>query len=160
MGSKASVDTEVPKLNSVNLVERLEYRSEVLERFWSVWVNEYLRSLPPYKGPQVKDSMGKGSVVLVRDDSCKLLKWPLGVIQKTFPGRDGLVRTVEVGTAGVILVRPIQRIHLLEFSDTTQEDTLPNDILNAQHMSTVETETECKASRYGRVIKPKVKLDL
>ncbi len=160
LGSKASVDTEVPKLNSVDLVERMEYRSEVLERFWPVWVNEYLRSLLPYKGPQVKDSMGKGSVVLVRDDSCKRLKWPLGVIQKTFPRRDGLVGTVEVRTAGGILVRPIQRIHLLEFSDTTQEDTLPNDILNSQHMSTVETETERKVSRYGRVIKPKVKLDL
>ncbi len=48
----------------------------------------------------------------------------------------------------------------MEFSDTSQENPLPNYRLNTQHMSTVETDTERKISRYGRVIKPKVKFAL
>ncbi len=34
-GSKASFGTDVPKVNSMVLAERVQYRSQVLARFWS-----------------------------------------------------------------------------------------------------------------------------
>ncbi len=182
LGSKVLVDHEVPKVDSVDLTQRVEYQSQILERFWSIWLNEYLRSLPPYRGPRVESNLGKGSVVLIRDDDCKRLQWPLGVIQNTIPGRDGLIRTVEVKTARGVFVRPIQRIHLLELSDGAQTDLMSKDvssqsdmtevltegqnegiqseIQDSQHISTADLEPNHRVSSYGRTIKPVNKLNL
>ena len=43
------------------------------------------------------------------------------MIEKVFPGRDGIVRTAEVRTAKGTLIRPIQRLHSLEIYDRISE---------------------------------------
>ena len=52
--------------------------------------------------------------MLVRDDNSPRCQWPLARILKTFPGGDGLVRSVEVRAAAGSYVRPITKLCLLE----------------------------------------------
>ena len=43
-------------------------------------------------------------------------KWPMGVVQQLYPGRDGVVRAVQVDTGKGQLERPIQHLYPLELS--------------------------------------------
>ena len=87
-------------------------------------MKEYLRTLPPYKGMPVEDSIQSGDVVLIQDEAFPRLQWPLGIIQQVYPGRDGHIPFAQVKTAKGVLVRPIQRIHQLEICDRIT-DCLP-----------------------------------
>ena len=102
-----------------DLARRYELRRQLLERFWSCWVNEYLCSLPPCKSAAVnKGGIQVGSVVLIRGEGTRRLQWPLGVVKVVYPGRDGLVRSVQMKTAKGLLTRPIQRVHNLEIIES------------------------------------------
>ena len=124
-GSKPVIQHDIPVVASHDLVVRDDLRRQLLDKFWSCWSEEYIRGLPPCKGsPVSKGSLRVGSVVLVRGEGSNRLKWPLGIVHKVYPGRDGLVRTVEVRTAKGVLTRPIQRIHDLEIIDSPNDSTL------------------------------------
>lgn len=61
--------------------------------------------------------MAKGAtnaLVLLVNDHAPRGSWNLGRVIKTFPGPDGLVRTVKVKTKDAVYVRPIQKLCLLE----------------------------------------------
>lgn len=98
------------------LVSRLEVRDLMLNRFWSVWNSEYVRNLPTCTGSKARGELLEGSIVLVQGEGSTRMHWPLGIIEKVFPGIDGIVRTVQVRTAKGLLIRPIQRIHDLEIT--------------------------------------------
>ena len=85
-----------------------------------------------------------GYVILIRGEGSKRLQWPMGIVHRVYPGRDGLVRTVEVKTTKGLLTRPIQRIHDLEMTDSTFEST----------------ESPNRVSQYGRKMKLPSRLDL
>ena len=127
-GSKPVIQHDIPVVASHghDLVVRDDLRRQLLDKFWSCWSEEYImRGLPSRKGsPVSKGSLRVGSVVLVRGEGSNRLKWPLGIVHKVYPGRDGLVRTVEVRTAKGVLTRPIQRIHDLEIIDSPNDSTL------------------------------------
>ena len=44
------------------------------------------------------------------------MSWPLAIVEETFPGLDGVVRSVNVRTSKGVLCRPVQRLHELEIS--------------------------------------------
>ena len=114
-GNKSIVREEKPEVDSQDLVVRNELRRGLLDRFWSCWTNEYIRSLPPCKGsPANKGGVHVGSVILIRGEGSNRLQWPMGIVHRVYPGRGGLVCTVEVKTVKGLLTRPIQRIHDLE----------------------------------------------
>ena len=56
-------------------------------------------------------------MVLIREDGCSRQQWPLAVVTKLFPCKDGLVRAIKLKTAKSIVMRPIQRLHCLELSN-------------------------------------------
>jgi hypothetical protein len=113
---KPTVDPADSELDADGLVQRLECRTRAMEQFWNCWSKEYLRSLPPYKGPGTEDGLQEGSVVLISDEGSTRLQWPLGIVQEVYPGRDDRVRVVKVKTAKGEFIRPIQRLHHLEVS--------------------------------------------
>ena len=102
-----------PLASERDLGQRYDLRQSMLDRFWSLWSSDYIRNLPPHTGCRGNCGIRVGSLVLVQDDQPRL-KWPLGVITKVFPGRDGVIRTVEVKTSAGTLIRSIPRIHDLE----------------------------------------------
>ena len=152
-------------------------------------MNEYICNLPPCKGGPVKSSVQVGSVVLVRGEEKIRLKWPIGIVQEVYPGKDGLVWAVDVKTAKSVVTRPVQKIHDLELTDSKREPSPPPTPITEKQRSkqnfentefgTAESDTSiCNkvndqnsglsdgvqdlqyVSRYGRSVKRPVKLDL
>ena len=79
---------------------------------------EYLSSLQPRRkwvnsSPNVKVS----DIVLLKDHESPQGQWPLGIVDKVFPGKDGLVRKVQVSifidNKRKEYVRPISQIVFL-----------------------------------------------
>ena len=55
-------------------------------------------------------------VVLIKAEEKNRNKWPMGVLQQLYPGREGKVRVVQVDTGKGQLERPIQHLYPLELS--------------------------------------------
>ena len=99
-------------LRLVSLHRRVQFLSD---QFWTRWVKQYLTNLQlRQKWLETKGNLQTGSIVLILDESLPRNNWPLGRVLQTFPGRDGLVRSVQVKTANNVLVRPINKLCLLE----------------------------------------------
>jgi len=97
-----------PQISREDLLERLETRGLLLARFWEVWRNDYLRQLPQCKGKGLTGTLKLGDVVLIREDNCRRLLWPMGVIIDCFAGRDSVVRSYRIRTKSGELVRPFK----------------------------------------------------
>ncbi|XP_041857226.1 uncharacterized protein LOC121650036 [Melanotaenia boesemani] len=65
--------------------------------FWARWQKEYLNLLQSRQKWQVnRPNIKEGDIVLLRDKLLKRNDWPMGVIVKALPSKDGQVRKVEV----------------------------------------------------------------
>ena len=83
--------------------------------FWNRWIKEYIPSLQQrHKWQQEQRNVRVGDIVLIADDNVKRNQWRLGRVINSFPGSDGLVRSVEVRTEGGTLKRPVTKLCLLE----------------------------------------------
>jgi hypothetical protein len=79
---------------------RVQY---LVEQFWSRWRTEYLSYLQPRKKWfDKKDSLREGMVVILIDEATPRGTWKLALVQKVYPGRDGLVRSVQLRLCTVI----------------------------------------------------------
>ena len=54
-----------------------------------------------------------GDLVAISEDGLPPLKWALGRVIETHPGRDGLIRVVTVKTATGIYKRPVVKLSLI-----------------------------------------------
>lgn len=164
-------------VSPLDLQTREAVRKQRLDKFWDLWSNNYLRNLPPtVKGFVANCALKKGSIVLIQEDKVPRLSWPLGVVVDLFPGKDGIVRSVNVKTAKGIICRSVQRLHDLEISNPLPEnlvETLSNPEFdknsNCEPVNVIENIAEISPpddtpyvpySRRGRLVKPPVKLDL
>jgi len=85
------------------------------DQFWKRWLREYLPTLQlRQKWLQKKRNLEVGDIVMVADDDLLRRNWPLGRVTATFPDANGAVRTVEVKTAKNILMRPVDKLCILE----------------------------------------------
>ena len=105
--SKAECDEDT------TLEEKLKVRVQMMDEFWEVWMNEYLKNLPPFRGSARGKEVKVGSLVLIEGEGHRL-EWPLGLITQVHEGKDGLIRAVTLKTAKGLIQRPIQRLRDLE----------------------------------------------
>ena len=86
--------------------------------FWKRWTREYLPSLQErQKWEKASLNFAVGDLVLVLDESLPHCSWPLGRVIEVFPNRsDGLVRSMRLKTTSSVLVRPVNKLVLLEAS--------------------------------------------
>lgn len=95
----------------INKLTRFQLVQQMLQHFWARWQTQYLSTLQmrpkwtSYTEPPVV-----GDLVLLREDNVPPLEWRRGRIISVFPGKDGVVRVVQVRTATGILTRPTNRI--------------------------------------------------
>ena len=67
------------------------------EEFWRKWQREYVNTLQSKKKwTRPSPNLEVGHVVLLKTYDFPRGQWPLGIIKRTFPGKDDLVRKVEV----------------------------------------------------------------
>ena len=100
------------------LISQWKLVQHLAETFWGKWRKEYLSSLQTRtKWTTQEPNLNPGSVVLLKDKQVARNEWPLGLITRTFPSKDKLVRKVEVKVSGrdgvKHLLRPITEIVLL-----------------------------------------------
>lgn len=82
------------------------------------WRREYLKTLQlRHKWQEERSNIQEEDVVLLKDNQVKRNEWPTAIVTKTLPGRDGLVRKVEVavikdGTKKTFS-RPVTKVVLL-----------------------------------------------
>ncbi|UYV75899.1 hypothetical protein LAZ67_13001729 [Cordylochernes scorpioides] len=109
-------------------------------------------------------SIKEGDVVLMEVDNKKRTEWPIGVIEKTYPGKDGIVRVAIIKTKRGNFLRPVQRLFFLESSENhSKEDfgkgrDLEKEKINLDTPSISQRSIRGKDSpvitRSGRIVKP------
>ena len=114
-GTRLSVHDDSQDVTGSVLQEKELEREKLMAKFWTVWQNDYLRSLPhSVRKFKSRGRLQVGSVVLIREDNVPRLRWAIGVVTKLHPGSDGVVRAADIRTAGGVRTRPLQRLHDLE----------------------------------------------
>jgi len=118
--------TEIPQMNNedavISIGHNLQSLRERFFNFWKLWRNYYLAQLQyRKKWRQKKENMKIGQIVLVKEENNpKPFSWPMGKIIATHPGKDGLVRVVDVLFNGTIKRRPVTQLVLLPVEPSAQ----------------------------------------
>lgn len=158
---KPDMGKKAPLLSKESLREGHSQLTMQLDKFWEFWYKEYIRNLPLIRSSPVNSVVEENSLVLIREDNCPRLQWPLARVVRLLPGRDGLVRTVELKTAKGTFVRPIQRVHAYELDrdddfflgETIKDKSNPNETM-------IDKVRPVLVTKRGRIVKPTTRLDL
>ncbi|XP_062538796.1 uncharacterized protein LOC134207091 [Armigeres subalbatus] len=96
---------------------------QLLDRFWSRWVKEYLPTITRRtKWFRDHKPVEVGDLVVVVEDRIRN-GWLRGRVLRVFPGRDGRVRNAEVETANAgVLVRSIAKLAVLKVGSTAEDN--------------------------------------
>ncbi|CAB3236889.1 unnamed protein product [Arctia plantaginis] len=107
-------------------LRRFQLIKALSQRFWTLWTNSYLHTLQtrskwlsPSSAPRV------GELVLIKEDNLPPLQWRLGRIIRTIPGKDGVVRVVDLDTATGHLRRPVFKIARLPLDPAQDDGSVP-----------------------------------
>ena len=97
------------------LRQRANKQALILQQFWYRWKHVYLTSLREFhrNTGTNKQSIKKGDVVLVHDDSPRLT-WKSAVVESLIEGGDGLIRVANIRTSTGHTNRPIAKLYPLE----------------------------------------------
>lgn len=140
---------------------REKCQSQSLDSFWELWKESYIRNLPPMTMKKPNNDVKLGTVVLVREEGKSRLKWPLAIVTKIFPGKDGMVRAVELKTSKGLITRAIQMLHKLEVFENEEPPEVLEQSIESEPISYGETKLQPTAiTRSGRCVKAKEKLNL
>lgn len=96
----------------ISLLQRHSLLDKLVQSFWQRWRMEYLHELQVrQKWNTPSAPITPGVVVVVIEDNVPSLAWPLAIVEKVHPSKDGIIRTCTIRTSkGAILVRPVVRI--------------------------------------------------
>lgn len=106
--------TETP----TNRLQRWKLLQRFVQDFWRRWKSEYLDQLhlrTKWKAEQPNAAVG--DVLLVRSENTPPQQWPMGRITNIHPGKDGLVRAVDVLYGGHEYRRSITKLVPLPTTD-------------------------------------------
>jgi hypothetical protein len=124
-------DQEPWREDDKNLRKRAKYLKSCKDSLWKRWLREYvnaLRECHNLNHERKRFHVNVGDVVIIKSDEKNRGKWPLGVVQEVYPGRDGVVRAVQVKTANGHLERAIQHLYPLELSCDQEPTTKINEL--------------------------------
>ena len=102
-----------------NVMPRQRWRQvqSMTEQFWNRWRKEYLPTLTSRnKWMTGSRNVQVGDLVMLLDQNMVRGRWSLGRISNVFPGRDNVVRHVEVDTSTGRYIRPLTKISPLELN--------------------------------------------
>lgn len=103
---------KIGRLSRWQLVQSLQ------QHFWHKWRSEYLHTLIQRgKWTNPSTPIKIGTMVLLTDESTSPFHWPLGRITEIFPGKDKIVRVVNVKTIKGSYKRPVTKVCPLPYVD-------------------------------------------
>jgi len=99
--------TETP----MNRLTRYELLQQATQAFWKAWTRDYLHTLMSLnKWAITTPNVSVGDVVYLQLKGTSPLEWPIGRIETTYPGKDGVVRAVRIKTPQGIFTRPVHKL--------------------------------------------------
>ena len=117
---------DIPDEEPSELTRRARYREKLLNRCWKVFTGEYFQQLAHKAAkPHPERQIRPGLVVLVHQEIIPRHKWKLAVVTEVYPGRDGVVRKVQLRTESGTIERPVQRLYSLEVQHEADGFILP-----------------------------------
>ena len=177
--------------NEAEMCKRVRYVNSLIESLKKRWKSEYLTTMMEHSKKFYKrgNVPAVGDTVIVVMEHKGRMGWPLGRVSEVFPGKDGIVRALEIETEVGKFIRPVQKIIPLEMKmGFAQDDDEMDDEMNVVIENDVNTDdnnnielihssdndeitgTEIDAvhdaqkdevvTRGGRKVKAPVKLDL
>lgn len=156
-GFQIEADLTTIPVTQKELCGREALRKQMVDKFWRLWSDEYVRNLPPVvRNFKRNCNLKAGDVVLLKNENTSRLQWPLGVIVSVFPDKSGGVRTVQVKTANGTFIRSVQKLYNLEISSSVAEEvkrTDKKDELQSSKSSDQPSVTSENRTRSGRVVK-------
>lgn len=106
---------------SMQRLDRWKMCQRIKQDFWNIWSNEFLTRLQQRTKWLTKErNLATNDMVLVKDERLAAGSWPLGRIIDTYPGKDGLVRVVDVRIGQKTFRRPANKICLLPIEDNNE----------------------------------------
>ncbi|XP_055631803.1 uncharacterized protein LOC129771794 [Toxorhynchites rutilus septentrionalis] len=122
---KTVPDSDVSEI-PLNRLTQWQQTQKLLQNIWKRWHSEYLSTLQARtKWCRPPVTISKGQLVLLKDENCPPMVWPIAKIIEVHPGADNIIRVVTVQTPEGRYIRPVSKICLLPISPT-QEETPPN----------------------------------
>ncbi|BES96719.1 Pao retrotransposon peptidase [Nesidiocoris tenuis] len=115
----ASIDPLHPAIpETVNLRKAWMRAQQLTDCFWRRWVKEYRPTLlRKSKWFNSDRPLQIGDVVTIMDPNNLRNSWPMGIVQATYPGKDGQVRVVDVQTTDGTYRRPVTKLCLMKVQD-------------------------------------------
>ncbi len=92
-------------------LKKMQHLREALR---SRFRKEYLGLLRGSYQAKAPTQLKVGDVVLVERENSKRQEWPIGVITEAIPGRDGVSRLFRLKTTKGVILRPAQRLFVME----------------------------------------------
>lgn len=97
---------------------RYERMRMIYQDFWHQWSQDYLAQLQQRtKWNTAQPNAHIGQLVLLRDENLPPSRWVMGRILRVFPGKDSLVRAVELRRGGAIITRPVHQLCILPIDE-------------------------------------------
>ena len=110
---------DMDKEESYNPKKRWQRIQELARHFWRRWMTEWVPSLSGRKKWfKERKNLQVGDVVLLVSPENQRAQWPLARVLKTYPGKDGFVRSVKIQVGEKQLIRPIVKLCPLELDSS------------------------------------------
>ncbi|XP_045777856.1 uncharacterized protein LOC123875852 [Maniola jurtina] len=92
------------------LLSRFSLLDKLVQSYWKRWREEYLQTLQVRAKWNTESRPVKVGTIVLINQNCAPLHWPLGKVEKVFPGPDGHIRVALVKTKNGTLERPVVRL--------------------------------------------------
>ncbi|GBO34178.1 hypothetical protein AVEN_160610-1 [Araneus ventricosus] len=97
-----------------NRLNRWQLLTKKVQTIWKHWSKNYLNNLQQrHKWMFKTDNIKIGDMVLIKEDNVPVSNWPLGRIVKLYPGKDNIIRVVDIKTKTGIFKRSVSRLCVL-----------------------------------------------
>ena len=130
-------DDDPNYLDHGKINERYQHLSKIINKWYDLWKREYLTSLrekfygvSPNK--PLPSELKEGDVVIVEGNGPRT-EWPLGRVEKKYPGKDGRVRLVKLRMKSGTALRTIDKLVPLECTvenSESSDDVIPEEPAN------------------------------
>ncbi|GFU31915.1 bel12-ag transposon polyprotein [Nephila pilipes] len=155
--------SDLDQIEKTNIVLRWRYIQKVRENLKQRFKREYLGFLRS-SVTKTEEKINVGDIVLIGTDDKKRLHWLLGRVLELFPGKDGIIRLVKLRTEKGNVLRPIQRVYLLELKPNYEQVVSENrkvlEVVTEYPELNTDSNKTVPVTSSGRKIKSFKRLDL